>query len=73
MITRPAHQSEKLVEGITAAGGETFLFPTLAIEPIPLSNENIDKLERLGLVNRTPSEASLSRTGVLTFFDPMNP
>lgn len=45
MITRPAHQSEKLVEGIKAEGGDTFSFPTLAIEPIPLSNENIDKLE----------------------------
>ena len=45
MITRPAHQSEKLVKGIHAAGGETFIFPTLAIEAIPLSNENIDKLE----------------------------
>ncbi|MDH5600493.1 MAG: uroporphyrinogen-III synthase [Gammaproteobacteria bacterium] len=45
MITRPAHQSEKLVEGINAAGGDTFLFPTLAIEPIPLSNENFDKVK----------------------------
>lgn len=45
MITRPAHQCEKLVAGIRAAGAEPFLFPTLAIEPIPLSNENIDKLE----------------------------
>lgn len=45
MITRPEHQADKLVEGIKAEGGNTFLFPTLAIEPIELSNEYQDKIE----------------------------
>jgi len=45
MITRPTHQAEKLVEGIQAVGGKTFLFPTLEIVPTKLSNENQDKIE----------------------------
>lgn len=45
MITRPAHQAEKLAKGINAAGGEIFLFPTLATIPTKLSNENKDKIE----------------------------
>ena len=45
MITRPERQAEKLVEGIKAEGGEPFLFPTLAIVPAQLSNENQDKIE----------------------------
>lgn len=45
MITRPEHQADKLVEGIKAEGGKTFLFPTLAIKPIELSNECQDKIE----------------------------
>lgn len=45
MITRPEHQAENLAEGIKANGGETFLFPTLAIEPIKLSSECQDKIE----------------------------
>lgn len=51
MITRPAHQAENLVEGIKTKGGETFLFPTLAIEPAHLSNECKDKIELVNHFN----------------------
>lgn len=40
MITRPARQADKLVQGIKAAGGEPFLFPTLEIIPSDLSAED---------------------------------
>ena len=45
MITRPEHQAEKLVKDIKAEGGEPFLFPTLAIQAVELSNECQDKIE----------------------------
>ncbi|MCW8901587.1 MAG: uroporphyrinogen-III synthase [Gammaproteobacteria bacterium] len=45
MITRPAHQAEKLAQAIDVAGGEPFLFPTLAIIPTKLTNEDKDKIE----------------------------
>lgn len=44
MITRPAHQAGKLAQGIKAAGGEIFLFPTLDIIPTALSEENKEKI-----------------------------
>lgn len=47
MITRPAHQSGKLAQGIKAAGGETFLFPTLEIIPSELTKENKEKIQHL--------------------------
>ena len=47
MITRPAHQAGKLAQGIKAAGGETFLFPTLDIIPSVLSEENKEKIQHL--------------------------
>ncbi len=47
MITRPAHQSGKLALGIKAAGGETFLFPTLEIIPSELTEENKEKIQHL--------------------------
>lgn len=37
LVTRPAGQGEQLAERVRAAGGEPFLFPTLAIEPVPPS------------------------------------
>ena len=47
MITRPAHQAEKLTQGIKAAGGEPFLFPTLEIIPSELSEENKKKIQHI--------------------------
>lgn len=47
MITRPAHQAEKLVRSITAAGNETFLFPTLDILPAELSQESKEKIQHI--------------------------
>ena len=34
LVTRPAGQGEQLADRVRAAGGEPFLFPTLAIEPV---------------------------------------
>ena len=47
MITRPAHQAGKLAQGIKAAGGETFLFPTLDIIPSVLSKGNKEKIQHI--------------------------
>ena len=47
MITRPAHQAGKLARGIKAAGGKTFLFPTIEIVPSELSAENKEKIQQL--------------------------
>ncbi len=35
LVTRPAHQAPGLAERIRAAGGEAYVFPALAIEPVP--------------------------------------
>ena len=40
MITRPAHQASRLVEGIASEGGEAFLFPTLDIIAAEDSEKN---------------------------------
>jgi uroporphyrinogen-III synthase len=37
LVTRPAGQGEHLADLLRAAGAEPFLFPTLAIEPVPPS------------------------------------
>lgn len=34
LITRPAHQAAALAQRVAAAGGEAFVFPALAIEPV---------------------------------------
>ena len=47
MITRPAHQAGKLVHDIEAAGGATFLFPTLEINSIVLSAQDKEKIEKI--------------------------
>jgi uroporphyrinogen-III synthase len=47
MITRPAHQAGPLAQGIKAAGGEAFLFPTLDIIPTELSQKNKEKIQRI--------------------------
>ena len=47
MITRPAHQAEPLTQGIKAAGGEAFLFPTLDIIPAELSQENKNTIKQI--------------------------
>jgi uroporphyrinogen-III synthase len=47
MITRPAHQAKTLDQGIKKEGGETFLFPTLAIIPTELSDENKNIIQQI--------------------------
>lgn len=47
MITRPAHQAGNLAEGIKKAGGDVFLFPTLAIRTAELSTEDNQKIRQL--------------------------
>lgn len=47
MITRPAHQAGQLAEGINAAGGVTFLFPTLDISPVELSQQDQEKIQQI--------------------------
>ena len=47
MITRPAHQAGKLADEIAAAGGLSFLFPTLEICPTELSTENKQKIQHI--------------------------
>ncbi len=47
MITRPAHQATRLAEGITAIGAEVFLFPTLAILPVELTDEDKEKIQQI--------------------------
>jgi uroporphyrinogen-III synthase len=37
LVTRPPHQASALVQAIQAAGGESFVFPTLDIEAVPVS------------------------------------
>lgn len=37
LVTRPAHQAAALAQAIRAAGGETWVFPALAIEAVPAS------------------------------------
>jgi len=34
LVTRPAHQAAELTQRVEAAGGEAFMFPALAIEPV---------------------------------------
>lgn len=34
LVTRPVHQATALVQRVEAAGGEAFMFPALAIEPV---------------------------------------
>ena len=53
MITRPAHQAGKLVEGIALAGGETFLFPTLdiiAAEPSTENEATVQKINQFDII-----------------------
>lgn len=47
MVTRPAHQAARLAEGITAIGAEAFLFPTLAILPAELTDEDKQKIRQI--------------------------
>ena len=47
MITRPAHQADALTQAIHTAGGEVFLFPTLAILPAELTQENKEQLQNI--------------------------
>ena len=53
MITRPAHQAGNLAEGITSAGGEAFLFPTLDIIAADSSKENnaiVQKINQFDII-----------------------
>ncbi|GMR16747.1 MAG: uroporphyrinogen-III synthase [Gammaproteobacteria bacterium] len=47
MVTRPAHQAARLTEGITAMGVEAFLFPTLAILAVELTEEDKEKIRQI--------------------------
>lgn len=47
MITRPAHQAGALTQAINSAGGEAFLFPTLAILPAKPTQENKERLQNI--------------------------
>jgi len=47
MITRPAHQAGVLAQKVKAAGGETFLFPTLEIITPELSQQNKETIQRI--------------------------
>ena len=47
VITRPAHQAEKLAQGIKAAGGDICLFPTLDIVPTELSEHALTILQHI--------------------------
>ena len=47
VITRPAHQSDLLSQGIKKAGGEVCLFPTLGITSIELSKESTENLQNI--------------------------
>lgn len=47
VITRPAHQAEKLAQGIKAAGGDVCLFPTLDIIPTELSEEALTIIQHI--------------------------
>jgi uroporphyrinogen-III synthase len=38
LVTRPAHQAAALVRTIRSAGGETFVFPALEIEAVPVAD-----------------------------------
>ena len=40
LVTRPAHQAAALAQRVAAAGGEAFVFPALAIEPV--ATEQLD-------------------------------
>ncbi len=47
MVTRPALQAAKLAAGINATGAEAFLFPTLEIAPLPISEDNKKVLKQI--------------------------
>jgi len=46
LVTRPVHQAAALVQRVEAAGGEAFVFPALAIEPVA-ADRLADSLEYL--------------------------
>lgn len=46
LVTRPARQGERLAGLVRAAGGEPYVFPTLAIEPVAISAHAAALLER---------------------------
>lgn len=50
LVTRPVHQAAGLVQRVEAAGGEAFVFPALAIEPIA-ADRLADSLARLAAVD----------------------
>jgi uroporphyrinogen-III synthase len=47
LVTRPAHQAERLCALIRDAGGEPILFPVIGIEPASLSGEAASRITRL--------------------------
>ena len=47
MVTRPAHQAIRLAEAISAMGADTFLFPTLAILPAELTDEDKETIRQI--------------------------
>ena len=47
MITRPAHQAGTLSDYIQAAGGMSFLFPTLEVKAAELSSQDKEKIENI--------------------------
>ena len=51
VITRPTHQAGALSQGIEAAGGKVFLFPTLEIKPSQLSQENNEQIQHLNNID----------------------
>lgn len=47
MITRPAHQAGKLADEIAAAGGTSFLFPTIEISSTKLCSEDKQNIQHI--------------------------
>jgi uroporphyrinogen-III synthase len=58
VITRPKHQANALAKDIKAVGGNIFLFPTLEIVPVQLTQTDKEKIQHL------------SETDIIIFISP---
>lgn len=69
LVTRPAHQAQELAGRIRAAGGEAFVFPALAIEPVPHTELKAALTQLPGanvLIFASPNAAQLGMAAIRT-------
>ena len=73
MITRPAHQAGHLAEEINTAGGNSFLFPTLDINAVKLSQQDQQKIQQINqfdiVIFISPNAVEYGLSQILTCTD----